>query len=512
MSFNPTLESGWHELEKNEHGIFRWSSGCAVLNLGNHKMNQMIVEVGNITKPRVLTVRFESGFCKTFKVNYGKDTIIIPIKNCGKIEFITEELLDPKEENKFSIDDRKLGIQFFSFAFLGNDNDSPESIKVEIDKFEYDKSPSPSEDSIKYNKNINPSLKLASFLKDKSHGILYIGQYGTSGYAAAAKGYLYDFFTNGIPVTWEPLKFDDSIIEDTCQCNVLVKSLINKKIDGFDTVILHSTPDLWPSIRQANLERFKNKKVIGYTVWETSKLPPKWVSCINKCVDEVWCPSTYNHEVFVNSGVSVNIRVVPHIFIKQNFGKCNVILNETNKEPVNGVYTFYNISELNIRKGVEDLVNVYCKTFSNKDKVRLILKLHHKSYSRGNRQYCVNIVNEIMSKFLNCPEIILLIDNLDDNQLSKLHEVGDCYVSLCKSEGFGLTIFDAYNYGKRIITTGYGGQVDYLGKDYPGLVKYKIGPVTGMKGFNLNYEHDGQEWAYPDLNHASELIRNIYEK
>ena len=34
------------------------------------------------------------------------------------------------------------------------------------------------------------------------NGLYYIGQYGTSGYASAAKGYLYHYFTNGIPLTF----------------------------------------------------------------------------------------------------------------------------------------------------------------------------------------------------------------------------------------------------------------------------------------------------------------------
>ena len=87
-----------------------------------------------------------------------------------------------------------------------------------------------------------------------------------------------------------------------------------------------------------------------------------------------------------------------------------------------------------------------------------------------------------------------------------LHSIGDCYVSLTKAEGFGLTIFDAFNYGKNIIATGYSGHLDFLGGNHPGLVRYKIGPVKGMKTFSSNYT-DEQSWAYPDLDHAIDLMR-----
>jgi hypothetical protein len=92
-----------------------------------------------------------------------------------------------------------------------------------------------------------------------------------------------------------------------------------------------------------------------------------------------------------------------------------------------------------------------------------------------------------------------------------LHAHGDCYVSLTRSEGFGLTIFDAYNYGNRVIVTGYSGQIDYLGLQYEGLVNYTLVDVNNMESFNGNYNHSDQQWAQPDLQHFRKLIRKCYE-
>ena len=47
---------------------------------------------------------------------------------------------------------------------------------------------------------------------------------------------------------------------------------------------------------------------------------------------------------------------------------------------------------------------------------------------------------------------------------------------------------------------------DFLGKEYSGLVQYKIAPVSGMLSFSSNYTEE-QLWAYPDLDHAIELMR-----
>jgi len=54
---------------------------------------------------------------------------------------------------------------------------------------------------------------------------------------------------------------------------------------------------------------------------------------------------------------------------------------------------------------------------------------------------------------------ILLIDQyLDADKLAALVNVADCYVSLHRSEGFGLTMAEAMALGKPVIATGLLGQ------------------------------------------------------
>jgi glycosyltransferase involved in cell wall biosynthesis len=98
---------------------------------------------------------------------------------------------------------------------------------------------------------------------------------------------------------------------------------------------------------------------------------------------------------------------------------------------------------------------------------------------------------------------------MSDSSLAIIHVIGDCYVSLCRSEGFGLPIYEAFKYGKRIIATGYGGYMDFLTENHPGLVKFRMDKVSGMESFSKLYTDDA-EWAIPDLDHASELMRKEY--
>ena len=336
--------------------------------------------------------------------------------------------------------------------------------------------------------------------------IKYIGQTGTCGYATAAKGYLADYVKNNISVTWNQLKFDNSNNDLNYYVDILAESTINKKFNYYDKLILHSTPDLWESFIKKNQDI---SNTIGYCTWETSKLPLKWVNDIN-LVDEVWVPSNFNKQSFIDSGVKVEIKVVPHIWHPQKlFKKSNIKIYDFCKNEIpTDKFTFYSIGELNFRKGIEDLVKVFNKFNEKYRDTQLILKLHYKDHSQKNKEYCISKMQELTDKI--GISIFVIFENLTNQQILSLHSFGDCYVSLNKGEGFGLTIFDAFNYGKKVITTGYGGQIDFLGTDYSGLVNYKIDKVSGMESFSTNYSSD-QEWAYPDLDHAYDLMENCYE-
>lgn len=347
----------------------------------------------------------------------------------------------------------------------------------------------------------------------REQGVIYIGQYGTSGYAVAAKGYICDFIMKGIPISWKPLKFDDSDLSDTNYYNILAKSVMNKNLSTVGSVIMHCTADLWPTYRNQSPDLFSyNRNVIGYTVWETNRLPDTWVPAINDSVNEVWCPSSFNKEVFELSGVTIPIRIVPHIFMKQELPNKNFVSfissgNEDIKFEDN-FYTFYNISEMNERKNISGLIHAYCKTFTKKDPVRLILKVHYKNYSINGLKYCISKIKHILSDYPNHAQILLLTSNLSDLDILGLHSIGDCYISLTRGEAYGLTIADAFYYGKKVITTGFGGPLDYLGKDYSGLVSYEMEDIKNMNSFSHGYYIQGnQQWANPNIDHVVELLK-----
>jgi len=364
----------------------------------------------------------------------------------------------------------------------------------------------------KYDFPRKESIKKISLIKlfnrsnielDTIDSVYYVGQYGTSGYASACKGYVAEYVTKGIPVSWNTLKFDSSKLDLTNYVNALAESAIGRPLSNKDQITLHSTPDLWPEYIRT-YECNKYKRVVGYCAWESSKLPDKWVECIN-LLPEVWVPSNYNKTVFKNCGVKSKIQVVPHVWFDQQLvAKHKITITDCfGTELSKTKYTFYSIGELTARKNIEELVRVFDKVNDSYPNTQLLLKVHYKDYTIQNINYIVNKLNVLTNKLGK--SIHLLLMNLTEREMLSLHGFGDCYISLTKSEGFGLTIFEAFKLNKEVITTGYSGHLDFLGNDYPGLVKYKLGDIQGMESFSGNYTSD-QQWAYPDLDHAYTLM------
>ena len=83
----------------------------------------------------------------------------------------------------------------------------------------------------------------------------------------------------------------------------------------------------------------------------------------------------------------------------------------------------------------------------------------------------------------------------------------DCYVSLHRSEGFGLTMSEAMALGKPVVATGYSGNLEFMNAGNSHLVPYRL--VTVPPGW---WAHaPGAEWAEPDVEAAGRLMRDVYE-
>ncbi|MGH9655742.1 MAG: glycosyltransferase, partial [Bryobacteraceae bacterium] len=92
-------------------------------------------------------------------------------------------------------------------------------------------------------------------------------------------------------------------------------------------------------------------------------------------------------------------------------------------------------------------------------------------------------------------------------ELHELMAACDSFVSLHRSEGFGLGIAEAMYLAKPVIATNYSGNVDFTKPDNSCLVDYRLVPV--QEGEYLFPE--GQVWADPNLEQAAAYMRRLAE-
>lgn len=355
--------------------------------------------------------------------------------------------------------------------------------------------------------------------KDKS--ILYICQNGTSGYANAAKGYIYDYIGKKISVKAQYFNCSDEVNEND-RFHEYLNSCTSTDID-YDTIIVHSTPDIWTIvIKNTPNINLEGKLVIGRTVWEFEKLLSTWVDAINtSIVDIVSVPTEWNKQCFIKNGVIKPIIVEPHVYVDyphKNAGlttlskKSIVISKDENLAGLNfnEYYKFYCIGQMIERKGIIETIDAFCNAFTSTDKVVLFVKTFKLNYSKEEQQKCFLEIVKITDKYDHAP-IIYIKDNLNYDEIKSLHHIGDCYFHLTKTEGFCLGAFDAFNNDKKVIVTGYGGHIEYLGKDYDGLVDYKLNSLAIDESVFFQFKLDNTyTWAIADKKNAIDLLKSTY--
>lgn len=360
-------------------------------------------------------------------------------------------------------------------------------------------------------------------------GVKYITLWGNVGYYIAAKRYMEGLIRAGIPLTWTPMVW---VPENPNHTPYLGTERGDRDLDPFcnrtieySTVVLHIVPEFFPMWA----EREKGKRLIGYVTWETDTLPSHWAKLLNQ-VDRLLVPCQWNKEVFIKGGVTIPIDVVPHI-MRRDVQTADNRPRRADDKP----FVFYLIETWTPRKAIWKTIRCYLDTFTQEDNALLVVKTSETSHSgtklarfeklanlytylraklkippwlrirRGTDRYTTDLTKEYGSP----APIRFITDELSDDQINDLHRSGDCYVSLCHGEGWGLGAFDAAAFGNGVIITGYGGQLDYLPPDLAYLVDYSMIPVRD-ESFPKDRFRD-HRWAEPDMEQASKFMRHAYE-
>jgi glycosyltransferase involved in cell wall biosynthesis len=117
-------------------------------------------------------------------------------------------------------------------------------------------------------------------------------------------------------------------------------------------------------------------------------------------------------------------------------------------------------------------------------------------------------MDELTAQIAGWPNIRLVTDMLSDDEANRLIRSADAFVSLHRSEGFGLSIAQAMAMGRPVIVTGWSGNMDFCQQGAT-LVRYALVPVSDPHGVYSDFEGPEQVWAEPDLSDAARAMRRF---
>ena len=125
----------------------------------------------------------------------------------------------------------------------------------------------------------------------------------------------------------------------------------------------------------------------------------------------------------------------------------------------------------------------------------------------SNAQYHPHRREQLMAQADGWSSIRFIEGHLLKEELHALLNNCNCYVSLHRAEGFGLTMSEAMFYGKPVISTGYSSNIEFMNVGNSYLVKYQLVTITEEEGPYFR----GSIWAEPDVDHAASLMQYVFE-
>ncbi|MDR2121837.1 MAG: glycosyltransferase family 4 protein [Flavobacteriaceae bacterium] len=279
---------------------------------------------------------------------------------------------------------------------------------------------------------------------------------------------------------------DDSV--DTVEDNIYPVNIVHVNMDT-----------IWQFLKEKSSDFFKDKYNIGYWAWEMEDFPEKY--CENFALyDEIWTCSKYCLDS-ISFKSPIPVVNIPHpIDIKEADINTEYDSGLSDKETYKFLFIFdYNSSI--VRKNAFAVIEAFEKAFGKEDgRVSLILKTSIPSHYTDDK-------NRLMSRIKDFKNIIYKEEMLRRGDLLSLISQSDCYVSLHRSEGFGLTVAEAMALGKPVIATGYSGNMEYMNVNNSFPVKYKMVKLERDLGPLLK----GNYWSEPDVEHASEMMKFVFE-
>ena len=226
--------------------------------------------------------------------------------------------------------------------------------------------------------------------------------------------------------------------------------------------------------------------------------------------DEVWVPSEDGVEQTSESGVTQQIKVVPHAVDLKKF-------EQEYKPILGGDFIFYFIGDANIRKNLKALITAFHSEFDITEKVNLVIKTSKWGMTQEQcMEHIQGYIKEVKNKLklYGSPEAykseIIITSKLSNEQLMGLHKSCNCFVMPSYGEAFCLPLADALGMGNPAICTNVGGMKDLVDSSCGWRIPFQLEPVNSMIDSFPDLYTAREQWASVDILELRNAMRKAF--
>lgn len=265
----------------------------------------------------------------------------------------------------------------------------------------------------------------------------------------------------------------------------------------YDTNLICVNVDWLDAVRRRLGSNFINSRyAIGTWWWESNVLPPALAGQLD-LFDELWVGSTFIADA-LTAYTEMPVRVFP----------LPIRIPPHREPPDRGAlglpdgYMFMFSFDFNStveRKNPIGVIGAFTEAFGPNEGPVLVIKTINGNRHRNELEHLRYLVRGRSD--ITIFDGFLPADERDAWVLSC-----DCYVSLHRCEGFGLTMAEAMAQGKPVIATRYSANLDFMDDSTGYLVDYTPWELETATG---PYPA-GTIWAQPDQQHAARLMRHVW--
>jgi len=239
-----------------------------------------------------------------------------------------------------------------------------------------------------------------------------------------------------------------------------------------------------------------DRYVIGYWFWELPELPDEWLADF-AFTDEVWAGSRFIVDAVSRKTSAPVIPIPPVVRLSKE-----KILSRRELGLPEGRFLFlamFDTRSVLQRKNPLGVLRAFKAAFAGSSSpVALVMNFNNHDVNDP-------VFQELQKAIADDDRVLVRDAARDRDEVTSLIEACDCFVSLHRSEGFGLGPAEAMSLGKPAIITNWSGNTDYMTADNCIPIDYELVKLARDYGPYKAHQH----WAEPDLEQAAHWMKKI---